>query len=116
MFIHEKIPDLIGSTGFAVLSAKEGTLPEYLWVFVLSKFFMRQAEQSMIGSNYPALNQKDIENFKIPKVNFDMQKAFVERILKIENSLSLIKENMTSNKNLRNKLSNELLKGELRLK
>ena len=116
VFIHEKIPDLIGSTGFAVLSAKERTLPEYLWVFVLSKFFMRQAEQSMIGSNYPALNQKDIENFKIPKVNFDMQKAFVERILKIENSLSLIKENMTSNKNLRNKLSNELLKGELRLK
>ena len=113
VFISKNIPDLVGSTGFAVLSAKKEYLPEYLWVFVLSKFFMRQAEQSMVGSNYPALNQKDIEKFKIPKVGLDIQKSFVDKILKIEENIHLIKNNKYLGHNLRNKLSNELLSGNI---
>ena len=58
--------DLIASTGFSVIRAIEGKAdPHYLRHYVLSTTVLRQALNAAVGSNYPAVNDSDVQQFRI---------------------------------------------------
>lgn len=58
--------DLIASTGFSVIRAIEGKAdPRYLRHCVLSNTVLRQALNAAVGSNYPAVNDSDVQQFRI---------------------------------------------------
>ena len=50
----------VASTGFAVIRAGPGVLPEFLFLQVLSDDFLQPLHALQTGSNYPAVREKDV--------------------------------------------------------
>ncbi|PPC99389.1 MAG: restriction endonuclease subunit S [Hyphomicrobium sp.] len=57
--------DCIASTGFAVLTVKDGFSADYLFHYLFSKNMIEQINQLVTGSNYPAINSSDVQRLKI---------------------------------------------------
>lgn len=58
--------DCIASTGFAVLTARSDVDPRFILASILSNSVTAQIESHVVGSNYPAINSKDIGRLQIP--------------------------------------------------
>ncbi len=63
--IDKNAEDLICSTGFAVLRCQEKETAEYLYQYIFSDFIYRQIDALVVGSNYPAINNDDVQNLEI---------------------------------------------------
>lgn len=82
--IKESVENLVCSTGFAVLNSKQSNryFNEYLYHFALSEVFMSQVNNFLVGTNYPAINLKDLESIIIPLPPFYEQKK-ISKILEL---------------------------------
>ena len=56
---------LIASTGFAVLTPKDGADGRFLFHALFLDEFKRQVAQFEVGSNYPAINESDLLRVKL---------------------------------------------------
>jgi type I restriction enzyme S subunit len=65
--INKKVSDLICSTGFAVLRPHRRDInSEYLFYLLFSDKVNQQITQIIAGSNYPAVNSRDVKKLRIP--------------------------------------------------
>ena len=64
LFFHEQVPNAVCSTGFAVLRAKHDQIPYFLFSQLFSEGVNNQIEY--LGSNYPAINSRDVKLIEIP--------------------------------------------------
>jgi type I restriction enzyme S subunit len=60
--------NVVASTGFAVLRAKEGTDPYFLLCTLLSNDVAKQIDRLAVGSNYPAINGSDVRRLLVPRM------------------------------------------------
>lgn len=63
--IRQDSDDLVASTGFAVLTPLRSLDSEFLLQSVFSEYFMAYLTRRMVGSNYPAVTAKDIEQYQL---------------------------------------------------
>lgn len=54
-FVHQDVQDLIASTGFAVLSPRDGVVPEAMSLALQSKTFVDNVTANSVGIAYPAI-------------------------------------------------------------
>ncbi len=67
LFFHDQVPNAVCSTGFAVLRAKCNlSAPYFLFVQLFSQSVNDQITKIIAGSNYPAINSRDIIFIEIP--------------------------------------------------
>lgn len=64
--VPQEYDNQICSTGFAVLSQKSLASAEYLYYISLSDIIGKQFQSRMKGASYPAINQGDVNETKIP--------------------------------------------------
>ncbi len=57
--------NVVASTGFAVLTPKVSSDSGYVYQYLYSNRIKSQIYSLVVGSNYPALNNKDVSNLKI---------------------------------------------------
>lgn len=69
---------VIGSTGFAVLSPKEGVDGRFLFHSLFLDEFKRQVAQFEVGSNYPAINESDLLRVKLGAVAGPSQRLIAD--------------------------------------
>lgn len=62
---RKKVNNLIGSTGFAVISSNSIAINEIIFQFFFFKNFFNQIEKVIVGSNYPALSSSQVKKIKI---------------------------------------------------
>lgn len=79
----------ICSTGFAVIRAKEGHAPRYLFHLVFSDFVNQQVKRYETGSNYPAISETDIRSLVVPVPVFDEQHRIAEILDSIDAVIQL---------------------------
>jgi type I restriction enzyme S subunit len=72
----------VGSTGFHVLRANEGTEPRWLYYAVQTHHFVSAMSELVQGALYPAVRPKDIRAFGIPHPPLDQQKRIVAELEK----------------------------------
>ena len=65
-FVACKADDLIASTGFAVLTPKQGIMPEYLGIALQSDPFIDRVAAHSIGIAYPAITETRLGAFHVP--------------------------------------------------
>lgn len=109
--IKSDLENQVCSTGFAVLRADQDISFEYIYQFVLSELFMQQVNTLMVGSNYPALNQKEIKNFKIPLPSLSEQKNIINILNSSDKLVNELRTHLERSKSLKKKLTNKLLPG-----
>ena len=113
--IRNEVKDLIASTGFAVITAKECS-NEYLFQYLFSQGIERQFYQLLVGSNYPAINSSDVRTLKIPLPPLPEQRA-IAQVLSTADAAIHTTEKLIAQKELRKKwLMQQLLTGKKRLK
>lgn len=72
--------ECIASTGFAVLTAKSGYNPSYIYHYLFSEHLTGQIDALVVGSSYPAINSTDIQGLAIicPE---EQEQAAIARVL-----------------------------------
>ena len=81
----------ICSTGFAVLSCNSEILPKFLLYALFSEVVIEQCNKMMIGAHYPALNNEQVSEIKIPLPPLPEQKRIVARIEALFSKINEIK-------------------------
>jgi type I restriction enzyme S subunit len=72
----------IGSTGFHVLRANEGTEPRWLYYAVQNRSFVQAMSVVVQGALYPAVRPKDIRAFEVDPPSIGEQRRIVAEIEK----------------------------------
>ena len=80
--VPPELDGAVGSTGFYVLRANEGTEPRWLYYAVQTQDFVSAMSELVQGALYPAVRPKDIRAFEIPHRPLDQQKRIVAEIEK----------------------------------
>ena len=77
--------DCIASTGFAILTAKEQVDPKFILYAILSDDIAAQIEAHVVGSNYPALNSRDVRRLLVLKPPYPEQRKIARILTTVDN-------------------------------
>jgi type I restriction enzyme S subunit len=80
--VPPELDGAIGSTGFHVLRARDGVLPQWLYYGVQTRQFVGAMSELVQGALYPAVRPKDIRAFVMPLPALDEQRRVVAEIEK----------------------------------
>lgn len=80
--VPPELDGAIGSTGFHVLRARDGVLPQWLYYGVQTRQFVGAMSELVQGALYPAVRPKDIRAFDMPLPALDKQRHIVAEIEK----------------------------------
>jgi type I restriction enzyme S subunit len=69
--------DCIASTGFALLRAKAGVEPGYLYHMLFGSSIQRQIQAKVTGSSYPSISLADIGRLRLPLPPLAVQQRVV---------------------------------------
>ena len=109
-----EVKDIICSTGFALITIEKNSTPYFVYSILFSEMFSKQFYSLTVGSNYPALNNFDVERLKLPLPPLPEQKKIAAILSTWDKAISNY-ELLIKNYELRKKgLMQKLLSGEVR--
>ena len=114
-FVDFDSNDIICSTGFAVLTAKEQTSNKYIYQLLYSKEIETQIKNMLVGSNYPAINSSDVASLKIFLPPLAEQKKIAEILETWDRVIEELTGLIAEKKELKRGLMQRLLTGTQRL-
>jgi len=105
----------IASTGFAIITCKQGLHAKYLLHNLFSNSLDRQFYMLVVGSNYPAINSSDVKNLKIPLPSLVEQKKIAEILSTWDEAIDKTQQLIEQLEFRKKGLMQELLTGKKRL-
>ncbi|AXT48854.1 restriction endonuclease subunit S [Chromobacterium rhizoryzae] len=83
--------NVIASTGFAVVRARDGEVsPSYLYQSLLSGIVDAQIEKLTVGSNYPAVNSADVKRLLLPAPPLAEQQKIAAILTAVDDKLDAV--------------------------
>ena len=105
------------STGFSALRCIEDLAdPGYLCFHLFGHFINKQIEALLTGSNYPAINGRDVRGLQIPVPTLLEQKEIARVLGSIEEELISLVQQAEKASSLKQGMMQQLLTGKIRLK
>jgi type I restriction enzyme S subunit len=109
-------PNWICSTGFCVLRCHAGvTNAGYVFQHFFASTVGRQIEAMLTGSNYPAMNSRDVRALQIPFPDFQEQTAIAEVLSEMDAERAGLEQRREKTRALKLGMMQELLTGRTRL-
>lgn len=91
LFVHHVDGNVIASTGFAVIRAREGIAsPAFVYQSLLSANVDAQIERLTVGSNYPAVNSADVKGLLLPTPPLSEQQKIAAILAATDDKLDVI--------------------------
>lgn len=104
------------STGFCVVRCREKvSYPAYVFFHMFAHPVARQIEALLTGSNYPAINSREVRALEIPFPNYDEQTAIAEVLSDMDAELAALEQRRDKTRALKQGIMQELLTGRIRL-
>lgn len=108
--------NFVCSTGFAILSPKIKEDSLYIYQNLFSHNIWKQIENLVVGSNYPALNNDDVENLFIPYPVNDKERFHISKFLSTwDKAIETTQKLIIEKEQLKKGLMHLLLTGNKRL-
>ncbi len=107
--IENEQESLIASTGFAILRANENSDARFIYQTLYSDRFMNQIINQMKGSNYPAVNAKDVEKIEILLPTIKEQKKIASILTTVDEQIDETEQLIVKTKELKKGLMQQLL-------
>jgi len=107
--------DLICSTGFSVLAAKDNCHGRFLYYSLYSSETSRYFHGCVVGSGYPALNNSDVDHLKIPLPPLPEQNKIAEILSTWDEGIEQTRQLIAAAKRRKKALMQKLLTGKKRL-
>lgn len=112
--VDEQFDGQICSTGFAVLTPREGILESrYLFHYVRTEHFVAQLVKAMKGAMYPAVNQADVEATTIHVPLLPLQQRFAQLVSHLEEKQQQMEQAAEELEKLYQSLLKKAFTGEL---
>ena len=113
----EQIPNAVCSTGFAVLRPKTHLCePGFLFFHLFGHIVNRQIEKILSGSNYPAINKRDVVCLDIPfPPRIQEQRAIAEVLSDMDAEITALEQRRDKARALKQGMMQQLLTGRTRL-
>ena len=117
LLFRGQVPNAVCSTGFVVLRAKDGLCdPGFLFAQMMGPVVGSQVEKALVGSNYPALNSRDVELISIPcPPTIQEQYAIAEVLSDMGAEISALFQRLDKTRAIKQGMMQELLTGCTRL-
>jgi type I restriction enzyme S subunit len=107
----------ICSTGFALLRCNKDTIePAFVYFHLFGDSISKQIEALLTGSNYPAINSRDVRNLEIPVPALLEQKEIVRILKSMEDELISLAQQFEKASSLKQGMMQQLLTGKIRLR
>jgi len=106
--------DYVCSTGFAVLRPKTNVIGQYLYQFLFSHQVTKYFYSCVVGSNYPAINNSDIERITLPLPPIDEQKKISQILSTWDRAIERVQRLIEAKQRQKKGLMQGLLTGKLR--
>lgn len=108
--------DWICSTGFSVIRCHEGVAnPGYVFSHLFAENVNKQIDALLTGSNYPAINSRDVRQLEIPLPEFDEQVAISCILNDLELEVVALESRLDKARQIKQAMMQELLTGRIRL-
>lgn len=107
----------ICSTGFSVVRCKNmSAVPSYIFTHLFATTITKQIESLLTGSNYPAINGKDVKSLLIPfPPTIAEQKAIAEALSDTDAFIESLEQLIEKKRQIKQGAMQELLTGKRRL-
>ena len=117
LFFHEQVPNAVCSTGFAVLRAKHYlSVPYFLFSQLFSDGVNNQIEKILSGSNYPAINSRDVKLIEIPcPPQIAEQRAIAKVLSDVDGLINALDALIAKKRAIKQATMQQLLTGKTRL-
>ena len=117
LFFHEQVPNAVCSTGFAVLRALHDlSVPYFLFSQLFSEGVNEQIDKILSGSNYPAINSRDVKLIEIPwPPNVAEQRAIAEVLSDVDGLINASDALIAKKRAIKQATMQQLLTGDTRL-
>jgi type I restriction enzyme S subunit len=113
-YISFEANDIVCSTGYAVLRSKNEVISLYLFYNLFSHETERYFYSCVVGSNYPALNNSDVNNLRIPLPPLPEQKKIAEILSAWDRAIEQVGKLIDAKQRLKKGLMQQLLTGRMR--
>jgi type I restriction enzyme S subunit len=112
-----QIPRAICSTGFAVLRARSGLSdPLFLFAQIFGFVVNSQIEKLIAGSNYPAINSRDVKSLVVPcPPTIGEQSAVAVALSDMDSEISALERRRNKTCAIKQGMMQQLLTGRVRL-
>ncbi len=108
-FARHVVGDIVASTGFAVIRAKQGVAdPAFVYQSLLSGYVDAQIEKLTAGSNYPAVNSADVKGILLPTPPLREQQKIAEILTTVDDKLDVIARQIEATQTLKQGLMQTL--------
>ena len=117
LLYREQIPNAVCSTGFAVLRAKiHLSDPGFLFFHLLGHIVNKQIEKTLAGSNYPAINGRDVRLLEIPcPPQIQEQRAIAAVLSDMDAEITALERRRDKAHVVKQGMMQQLLTGKVRL-
>ena len=117
LLYNEQVPNAVCSTGFAVLRAKRGLSdPAFLFAHLFGPFVTKQIDQTLVGSNYPAINSHDVGSLQIPCPPEVHEQSAISAVLSdMDSEIAALERRRDKTRAIKAGMMQELLTGQVRL-
>ena len=117
LFFRDQMPNAVCSTGFAVLRSKRNLSDPY---FIFAQLFTQnvndQIAKILAGSNYPAINSRDVKLIEIPyPPQISEQRAIAEALSDVDGLLNALEALIAKKQAIKQAVMQQLLTGKTRL-
>ena len=117
LLFREQIQNAVCSTGFAVLRARAHLAdPGFLFSHLLGHVVNKQIEKTLVGSNYPAINGRDVRLLEIPCPPQLQEQRVVAAILSdMDAEIAALEQRRDKTRAVKQGMMQQLLTGRVRL-
>ena len=117
LLFQEQVPNAVCSTGFAVLRAKHNlSVPYFLFSQLFSEGVNDQIDKILSGSNYPAINSRDVNLIEIPcPPQIEEQRAIAEVLSDVDGLINALDALIAKKRAIKQATMQQLLTGKTRL-
>ena len=116
LLFREHWSNAVCSTGFAVLRSKRGlAVPDFIFHHLFGYVVNRQIDKILAGSNYPAINGRDVRFIEIPCPSWEEQRAIAAVLSDIDAEIAALQQRLDKTRAIKRGMMQQLLTGRVRL-
>jgi type I restriction enzyme S subunit len=117
LLYNNQVNNVVCSTGFAVIRAKIGlSEPGFLYNHLFSDIVNNQIEKIIAGSNYPAINSRDVKMLEIPCPPILPEQTAIATVLSdMDAGIAALERRRDKVKEIKQGMMQQLLTGRVRL-
>ena len=109
-------PNWICSTGFSVIRCLPGvTNAQFIFANLFGYIVEQQIDTLLTGSNYPAINSRDIKSLIIPLPEYTEQTAIAAILSDMDAEIDVLEAKLAKARQIKQGMMQELLTGRIRL-